>query len=121
MAEKITPAEFAELLMDSLEEFNIIIEDTEPDEECTDCTESEFTPEEQAQPTDPCSCPEDEYIDDDGYITPDHPNYCKQSHILESIDDVILNTLHGSTSIAPSTADVLLTLSNVRAMYLEDL
>ena len=104
---KLTLNQFAEMLLDSIDEGIAALP-------ADHCEYAEPTPEEEyAEPA------HDESLDDDGYITPEHPEYNTQLHILKSIDDVVLNTLQSSATLEKQSAETLLILANIRHMYLD--
>ena len=90
--------------------------------------ESQFTPEELAETTvespsntdSNADAISEEHLDEDGYMLPTHPDYCSACHILNLIDDVMINTLSTRDTIGLPTADVLVTLSIIRKAYLSD-
>ena len=57
-------------------------------------------------------------LDEDGYLLPTHPEYCSQCHVLNLIDDVMINTLSKSAQLEKSSAETLLILSHIRNDYL---
>ena len=86
----------------------------------------------QSAPDEPDETDLDHFLDEDGYMNSQHPEYDRVNHILISIDQIVLNTLlnqgdangtmtDGSIDrkvVSSMSADTMLKLASLREMYL---
>ena len=93
MTETLTKEELTELLLGALDAAVVDMQEEVESEEAT-------------------------MLDEDGNMLSTHPEYCSHCAVIQSIDEVILNTLAAEGKLETNSVQNMLTLSKIRSMYL---